>query len=281
MGNAHYVLIGEASHGTHEFYRERAEITQRPDPREGGSHPGDAPSRPIGPTPHRVEPLRARERRCRRRGSARRLPALSAMDGATPTCSISSDGSGRTTIAAQPRNVSRLLRPRPLQPARVDDAVLDLSRHRRSRSGAARASATPASSSSVRTPSLTATAATTGLAMSCEGAVVEQLAELRRAASEYIRRDGRLPQGMRSSSPSQNARLVQNAGTLSPRERCSAAGTCSPGIFAIHTWSKPARRAHALPLERRGRLRPRWCRPGSQLSPRRCPSDPRLGAGVN
>ena len=29
VGDAHYVLIGEASHGTHEFYRVRAEITKR------------------------------------------------------------------------------------------------------------------------------------------------------------------------------------------------------------------------------------------------------------
>ena len=29
IGNAHFVLIGEASHGTHEFYRDRAAITKR------------------------------------------------------------------------------------------------------------------------------------------------------------------------------------------------------------------------------------------------------------
>src|SRR6478752_1451415 len=29
IGEAHFVLIGEASHGTHEFYRIRAEITKR------------------------------------------------------------------------------------------------------------------------------------------------------------------------------------------------------------------------------------------------------------
>jgi erythromycin esterase-like protein len=29
VGDAHFVLIGEASHGTHEFYRERAQITKR------------------------------------------------------------------------------------------------------------------------------------------------------------------------------------------------------------------------------------------------------------
>jgi erythromycin esterase-like protein len=29
IGDARFVLLGEASHGTHEFYRERAAITQR------------------------------------------------------------------------------------------------------------------------------------------------------------------------------------------------------------------------------------------------------------
>jgi len=29
IGDAHFVLIGEASHGTHEFYQERASITKR------------------------------------------------------------------------------------------------------------------------------------------------------------------------------------------------------------------------------------------------------------
>src|SRR5271154_6784792 len=29
IGDARFVLIGEATHGTHEFYRERAQITKR------------------------------------------------------------------------------------------------------------------------------------------------------------------------------------------------------------------------------------------------------------
>ena len=29
IGDARFVLLGEASHGTHEFYRERARITKR------------------------------------------------------------------------------------------------------------------------------------------------------------------------------------------------------------------------------------------------------------
>src|SRR5919199_6075702 len=35
IGDAHYVLIGEASHGTHEFYRTRAEITRELIERKG------------------------------------------------------------------------------------------------------------------------------------------------------------------------------------------------------------------------------------------------------
>ena len=48
VGNARIVMIGEASHGTHEFYRERIEITQRLIEQKGGS-PGSR-SRRIGPT---------------------------------------------------------------------------------------------------------------------------------------------------------------------------------------------------------------------------------------
>ena len=29
IGNARFVLLGEATHGTHEFYSERAQITKR------------------------------------------------------------------------------------------------------------------------------------------------------------------------------------------------------------------------------------------------------------
>jgi erythromycin esterase-like protein len=29
IGDARFVLLGEATHGTHEFYRERAQITKR------------------------------------------------------------------------------------------------------------------------------------------------------------------------------------------------------------------------------------------------------------
>jgi erythromycin esterase-like protein len=45
---SHLVLFGEASHGTHEFYRERAEITKRLITSRA-SRPWR--SKPTGPTP--------------------------------------------------------------------------------------------------------------------------------------------------------------------------------------------------------------------------------------
>lgn len=53
-------------------------------------------------------------------------------------------------------------------------------------------------------------AATAGLAPTCEAVVIEQLVELRRAADEYLRRDGRLEPDAQFYAE-QNARLVRNA----------------------------------------------------------------------
>jgi erythromycin esterase-like protein len=48
IGDRRVVLLGEASHGTHEFYRERAEITKRLIERRASRR---SPSRPTGRTP--------------------------------------------------------------------------------------------------------------------------------------------------------------------------------------------------------------------------------------
>ncbi|MEX1141946.1 MAG: hypothetical protein WD993_08675 [Thermoleophilaceae bacterium] len=42
IGSARVVLLGEATHGTHEFYRQRAVITRTPCG-TGGSRPGASP----------------------------------------------------------------------------------------------------------------------------------------------------------------------------------------------------------------------------------------------
>jgi erythromycin esterase-like protein len=47
VGDARFVLIGEASHGTHEFYAERAAITRRLIEERGFAA---VPRRPTGPT---------------------------------------------------------------------------------------------------------------------------------------------------------------------------------------------------------------------------------------
>ena len=48
IGDARFPLLGEASHGTHEFYRERARITKRLIEHTTSSR---WPSRATGPTP--------------------------------------------------------------------------------------------------------------------------------------------------------------------------------------------------------------------------------------
>ena len=78
IGDARFVLLGEASHGTHEFYRERARITRRLIEEKGFTARGGR-----GRLARRLprQPLRARRaRRRRRRGGAARLPALPDLD---------------------------------------------------------------------------------------------------------------------------------------------------------------------------------------------------------
>ena len=120
IGDARIVLLGEASHGTHEFYRERARITKRLIAEHGFTAvaiEGDWPDAyrvnryvagraPATPTP-------------RRRWAAFAVSRPGC--GETPTCSTSSAGCAPTTSAAITRSAQgRLLRPGPLQPRRLD-----------------------------------------------------------------------------------------------------------------------------------------------------------------
>ena len=89
VGDARIVLLGEASHGTDEFYRERARITQRLIEEKGFiavAIEGDWPDAyPV----NRFVP----RRRCVRDRGAGRLRAPSDLDGgAMPTSSSSSTG---------------------------------------------------------------------------------------------------------------------------------------------------------------------------------------------
>ena len=78
VGDARFVLIGEASHGTHEFYRIRAEITKRLI-REKGLHAVAVEA--DWPDAYRVNRyVRGRGRRSRCHRGARRLQALPPVD---------------------------------------------------------------------------------------------------------------------------------------------------------------------------------------------------------
>ncbi len=134
-GGCRLVLIGEASHGTHEFYRERADITKRLIARRASRR---SPSRPTGRTPT------ASNRYVRGGGDdadgVEALGGLRALSrrgcGATPTCSTSWAGCGPTTTrSARPSAEGRLLRPRPVQPARLDGGGDRLPGQGRSRGG--------------------------------------------------------------------------------------------------------------------------------------------------
>ena len=136
IGDARFVLLGEASHGTHEFYRERAADHEAAD-RGEGLHGRRGRGRLARRLPR--QPLRARrERRRRRRRSARRLPALPDLDVAQHR-----RGRVRRVAARAQRRASaeraegRLLRPRSLQPARLDGGRAALSREGRPRGGEA------------------------------------------------------------------------------------------------------------------------------------------------
>lgn len=78
IGAARFVLLGEASHGTHDFYHERAQITERLI-KEKGFTAVAVEGRLARRLPR--QPLRAwHERRCLWHRSARRFPTLSHLD---------------------------------------------------------------------------------------------------------------------------------------------------------------------------------------------------------
>jgi hypothetical protein len=136
VGDRRIVLLGEGSHGTHEFYALRAEITRRL-VEERGSTPW--PSRATGPTRTActagMRGARARLDGARR---ARRLPPLPAVDVAQPDVSRSSTRCARTSARPGAR-APGLLRARPVLAARLDRRGAALPRRGRPRRGAARA----------------------------------------------------------------------------------------------------------------------------------------------
>ncbi|MGH7714086.1 MAG: erythromycin esterase family protein [Gemmatimonadaceae bacterium] len=208
VGNARVILIGEASHGTHEFYHTRAEITKRliedhavtavaveadwPDAYRVNQY-----VRGVGDDADAEQAL----------AGFRRFPQwmwrnadvldfvgwLRAHNDSQPeSMRTGFYGIDLYSLHASMEAVLRYLR------------VVDPEAARRAarRYGCFERFGDD--------PQAYGYASTLGLTASCEAEVVTQLVELRRAATEYVQRDGRLPADAQFFAE-QNARLVTNA----------------------------------------------------------------------
>ena len=208
VGGARFVLLGEASHGTHEFYRIRAEITKRLIREKGFDAvavEGDWPdayrvNRFVRGVPGDADAVDALE-------GFRRFPQWmwrnadvldfvgwlrahnDGLAGAPPVGFYGLDLYSLHASMAAVLDYLRIADPEAAQRARRRYACFDHFGDDTQAYGFA---------------------AGTGLAPSCESEVVAQLVELRARAAEYAQRDGRLASDDFFFAE-QNARLVTNA----------------------------------------------------------------------
>jgi erythromycin esterase-like protein len=206
IGNARFVLIGEASHGTHEFYRIRAEITKRL-------------IRELGFAAVAVEADWPDAYRVNRyvRGNMPDADATEALDGfrrfpqwmwrnadvldfvgwlrAHNETAAAPAGFYGLDLYSLHASMAEVLR------------YLDLVDRDAARRARRRYACFDRFGEDVQRYGY---AASVGLAPSCEGAVIGQLRDLRASAAEYATRDGRVaPDDLFFAE--QNARLVANA----------------------------------------------------------------------
>src|SRR5882762_112517 len=206
---ARFVLLGEASHGTHEFYRERARITKRLIEEKGFMAVGVEADWPDAYRVNRFvrgesEDVDAQEALA----DFRRFPTWmwrntevvefvewlrAHNDGLSPDATkVGFYGLDLYSLRASMKAVLRYLEkvdPDAAQQARARYACFDHFGEDAQEYGFV---------------------AGTGLAKSCEEEVVSQLVELQRRAMEYARRDGRVAEDELFYAE-QNARLVKNA----------------------------------------------------------------------
>jgi len=203
------VLIGEASHGTHEFYRERAVLTKRLIDEKGFSAvavEADWPDayrvnryvRGEGPDPEGVDALSGFQRfptwMWRNADVLDFVGWLRTHNDRIPDSRrVGFYGLDLYSLHASMDAVLEYL-------ARVDPAAAQRARRRYACFDLV----------SAGDPQAYGYAAEAGLTPSCEDQAIRQLIDLRRSAAEYARRDGRLaPDDFFYAE--QNARLVKNA----------------------------------------------------------------------
>lgn len=207
IGNAHFVLIGEASHGTHEFYKHRAEITKRLI-REKGFHAVAAEA--DWPDAHRVNRYVRARSADQNAGEAlsgfERFPAW--MWRNTVVAEFAdwlrkfNAGTHETQAGFYGLDLYSLNRSRTevvLYLERVDAAAAKQARQRYA-----------CFDHFGEDEQAYGYAAGFGMSESCEQEVVQQLVELQRRTYEYMHRDGQVAEDDFFSAE-QNARLVRNA----------------------------------------------------------------------
>jgi len=209
VGDARFVLLGEASHGTHDFYHERAQITERLIAEKGFTTvavEADWPDayrvnryvRGTSDDAYAVEALAGFQRfpqwMWRNTDVVEFVEWLREHNDALPSGSVKAGFYGldlyslRASMGAVLRYLEKV-DPKATEKARARYACFDHFGEDTQVYGFVTG---------------------TGLAKSCEEEVASQLVELQRQAAEYARRDGRVAEDELFYAE-QNARLVKNA----------------------------------------------------------------------
>ena len=209
VADARFVLIGEASHGTHEFYRIRAELTKRLIAEQGFA---GVAVEADWPDAYRVNRFV--------RGQSDDTEAADALGGFTRFPQWMWRNADVLDFVGWLRAFNDA---RPNENERVGFYGLDLYSLHASMAAVLSYLETvdPEAAGRARLryacfdafgpdPQAYGHAATIGMSPSCEAEVIGQLVDLQRSADVYARRDGRIPKDALFFAE-QNARLVRNA----------------------------------------------------------------------
>lgn len=208
IGDAHFVLLGEATHGTHEFYRARADITMRLIEEKGFNAVAVEADWPDAYRVNRfVRGARIDENERQALGDFKRVPLWmwrntemleftrrlrEHNDGLSEPQNVGFYGLDLYSLYSSMEAVVRYL-------DKVDPEAARRARYRYS-----------CFEDYGEDPQSYGYAASFGMSRTCEDAVVEQLRDLQRAAEDYLRRDGFVAEDELFFAQ-QNARLARNA----------------------------------------------------------------------
>lgn len=208
IGDAHFVLLGEATHGTHEFYRSRADITMRLIEEKGFNAVAVEADWPDAYRVNRfVRGARIDENDRQALGDFKRFPLWmwrntemleftrrlrEHNDGLPEPQNVGFYGLDLYSLYSSMEAVVRYL-------DKVDPEAARRARYRYS-----------CFEDYGEDPQSYGYAASFGMSRTCEDAVVEQLRDLQRAAEDYLRRDGFVAEDELFFAQ-QNARLARNA----------------------------------------------------------------------